>query len=142
MSPNSGLFSYSLAEAVPVQVPNIIDHYGSKSSFSFQLLLAQSFVSFTVHVLHGFFFPNNTLTNKKLSQSDSDDSIMMIRPSHSDDSATYSDSAMIIRPGHSDSAILTRPYHSDSAKVIQQPDRKSTRLNSSHFQVSRMPSSA
>ena len=26
MSPNSGLFSYSLAEAVPVQVPNIVDY--------------------------------------------------------------------------------------------------------------------
>ena len=80
MSPNSGLFPYSLAEAVPVQVPNIVDcgpagvlTPGSKSFLSFQLLLAQSFVSFTTHVLHGFFFPSNTPTNMKLSQSDSDD---------------------------------------------------------------------
>ena len=81
MSPNSGLFPYSLAEAVPVQVPNTVDcgpavvlTPGPKFFLSFQLVLAQSFVSFTTHDLHGFFFPSNTPMNMKLSQSDSDDS--------------------------------------------------------------------
>ena len=85
---HSDLFPYSLAEAVPVQVPNIVDcgpagvlTSGSKFFLSFQLLLDQSFVSFTMHVLHGSFFPSNTPTNMKLSQSDSDDSATIrIRP--------------------------------------------------------------
>ena len=111
MSPNSGLFPYNLAEAVPVQVSNIVD-YGSKSFLSFQLLSAQSFVSFTMHVLHGFFFPSNTPTNMKLSQSDSDDSAILLGFGHDD-------SAMMIRPCHSDeSAILLGLGPDDSAMPI------------------------
>ena len=35
------------------------------------------------------------------------------------DSASYSDSAMVIRPSYSDSAMVIQPSYSDSATVIQ-----------------------
>ena len=63
-------------------------------------LLAQSFVSFTMHVLHGFFFPGNTPTNMKLSQSDSDDSAILFGFGHDDSAMPFG------RFGH---ATRTRP---------------------------------
>ena len=69
MSPNSGLFPYSPAEAVPVQVPNTVDYDpasvltpGPKFFLSFQLLLAQPLVVY--HARSAWFLLLQQRTNK------------------------------------------------------------------------------
>ena len=92
--------------------------------FSFQLLLAQSLVSFTIHVLRGFLLLQQR-TNKHEALPfgcfPHDDSPRLFGFGH-DDSAIpfgrfghYSDSAMVVRPSYSDSAMVIRPSHSDDS---------------------------
>ena len=149
MSPNSGLFPYSPAEAVPVQMPNTVDcgpagvltpgpkifpflpapigpatcclpcTFCMASSPSANAPSQQT----PLHHANGpcpiTRYPHDRMPNC-ISYSDS---ARVIRTSYSDSARVirplYSDSAMMIRPSCSDSAMVIRPPYLDSAMMIR-----------------------
>ena len=159
MSPNSGLFPYSPAEAVPVQVPNTVDcgpagvfKPGPKFFLSFQLLLAQPLVVY--HARSAWFLLLQQRTNKHealpfgcFPHGDSanlfgfghDVSAILFGFGHGDSATLFGfdhgDSATLFRFGHDDSAMVIRPPYSDSAMVIRpshSDDSATIRIRPSH----------
>ena len=146
VTPNSGLFPYSLAEAVPVQVPNIVDDYGLKSFLSFQLPLVQPLIDYHARSVWFLLHQQTQHHSRHLrtTRTTPVDYPVSSRPhaelhlpvglgrgylSQSDSPKviqrlSYSDSAKVIQLSQSDSAtysdlaMMIRPCHSDDLAIL------------------------